>query len=566
MSRTDLNLTSPIPPLYIIRGQQEPASYQEQMIPEYMDNPLIEALPPILTRDEVVEKLAYFPSYSKKQCELPAQIRLQLIENAREFFIPQGVHLEIEIKISCMLRRGLMTRNPMSWGYWREFNSRIESLHQNHAARRCMRSKARGFAIVGIGGIGKSTTVENILALYPQVIVHTRYREQDFILKQIVWLKLDCPRDGSTKSLCEHFFLVVDDILGTSYYERYVGNSSRKHNTNVLLLHMARVAALHCLGLLVIDEIQDLSAAKSGGAAMMLNFFVNLENTIGVPFILIGTPKARHLFSGEFRQARRASEQGDINWKRMDERVRKSDEEIAKELKETNGEEVSEFKIDPVWAEYVKELWVYQYVKKTVKLESDLLNDKRVHALYDESQGITAVAATLFLLAQRRAIATGTETITSGLIRTVARDSQDLISDKINDLKKGCRYDSSAICDDLDVPFDACEASFSNRGQVPESIAKASGGSANPSRPSAAVQPISVDPAPDEHIPLSNTPSSKKSKTIRSPKKQSQIKHSRSALQTNLNNNIGTRSSEDSFPVSKYIKPANEFLDKKRKR
>lgn len=226
MGKTNLNFLSQLPPLYIIRGQQEVASYRKQIVPEYMDNPLIESLPPILTRDEVVENLAYSPPYSTEQRKLPAHIRVQLIENAREFFIPQGIHLEIETKISCMLRRGLMTRNPMSWGYWREFNSKIASLHQNHVARRCMRSKARGFAIVGIGGIGKSTTVENILALYPQVIVHTRYYDQDFILKQLVWLKLDCPRDGSTKSLCEHFFLTVDDVLGTNYYEHYVGPSS----------------------------------------------------------------------------------------------------------------------------------------------------------------------------------------------------------------------------------------------------------------------------------------------------------------------------------------------------
>ncbi len=528
------------------------------MVPEYMDNPIIESLPPILTSDEVVENLAYSPPYSEEQRKLPAHIRLQLIENAREFFIPQGIHLEIETKISCMLRRGLMTRNPMSWGYWREFNSNIASLHQNHVVRRCMRSKARGFAIVGIGGMGKSTTVENILALYPQVIVHARYHDQDFILKQLVWLKLDCPRDGSTKSLCEHFFLTVDDVLGTNYYEHYVGPSSRKHNTNVLLLHMARVASIHSLGLLVIDEIQDLSAAKSGGAAIMLNFFVNLENSIGVPYILIGTPKARHLFSNDFRQARRASEQGDVNWKRMDEKVRKGEEELTKELKKARGKKVNEFKVDPVWAEFIKELWIYQYVQKPAKLEVDLLDDKRVHALYDESQGITAVAATIFLLAQRRAIATGTETITSGLIRTIARDSQDLISDMINDLKKGRTHDASVVCDDLDVPFDAREAPFIKRDQDTENIAQLPEEKTKGSRSRMIAQSTILDePAAQTSIRASP----KTSRTMKSSKKQSGDKHDRDAPSKSKNDNLS--STKEPFPVAQHIKPATEFLKRK---
>jgi hypothetical protein len=520
------------------------------MVPEYMDNPLIESLPPILTRDEVVENLAYSPPYSTEQRKLPAHIRLQLIENAREFFIPQGIHLEIETKISCMLRRGLMTRNPMSWGYWREFNSKIASLHQNHVARRCMRSKARGFAIVGIGGIGKSTTVENILALYPQVIVHARYHDQDFILKQLVWLKLDCPRDGSTKSLCEHFFLTVDDVLGTNYYEHYVGHSSRKHNTNILLLHMARVASIHCLGLLVIDEIQDLSAAKSGGAALMLNFFVNLENSIGVPYILIGTPKARHLFSDDFRQARRASEQGDVNWKRMDEKQRKDEEELAEELKKAKGKKVNEFKVDPVWSEFIKELWIYQYVQKPTKLEVDLLDDKRVHALYDESQGITAVAATIFLLAQRRAIATGTETITSGLIRTVALDSQDLISEKINDWKKGARADSAATYDDLDVPYDAYETSSMKRDQGTENIAQLP----EEKTKSAISRKTPQSTNLDKQASTVSKRSAKTPRTRKASKKQSRDIHGKDA------------SASGSLPVSRYLKPATEFLNMKDKK
>jgi AAA domain len=452
------------PPLLIVRGHQEPAAYDEQLVPEYQGNPLIEALPPIWTRAEVTRLLAQFPPYSPKQRRLPAHLRLHLIENAREFFIPQGIHLEIEMRISCMLRRGLQQRNPMEWAYWSKLNDRIASLHAKPNGKVFLPSKARGFAIVGISGMGKTTAVANVLSLYPQVIIHGRYKQQDLILQQIVWLKLDCPLDGSTKGLCLNFFQAVDDILGTNYYDRYTGGGRR--TVDDLLPCMARVASLHCLGMLVIDEIQNLSEAKSGGSARMLNFFVQLENTIGVPFILIGTPKAIPVLSGEFRQARRATEQGDVYWERMKETAN-----------DTGGG--GDKRADPVWEEFIRALWAYQYLHQKTSLKADLSSDALSHVLYDESQGITAVAVTLYLLAQRRAISSETEKLTVGLIRSVARDSQYLIGPMLNQLKLEGHRRSRGIGNLADLDTGALTPERTLLSQVADTAATSSKSSKN---------------------------------------------------------------------------------------
>jgi hypothetical protein len=193
---------------------------------------------------------------------------------------------------------------------------------------------------------------------------------------------------------------------------------------------MARVAALHCLGLLVIDEIQNLNEAASGGDSQMINFFVQLENIIGVPFILIGTEEVMHLFYSKFHHARRLSEQGDILWKPMNEKIRKTKKEIEAEMKVNGGAEVKEqHKPDPVWEEFVRALWEYQYVLNPTSLNHNLLEDELSQALYRESYGITALAATLFVLAQRRAITSGIEEITTDIIESVAKDSQGLIKE-----------------------------------------------------------------------------------------------------------------------------------------
>ena len=171
---------------------------------------------------------------------------------------------------------------------------------------------------------------------------------------------------------------------------------------------MARVASLHCLGVLVIDEIQNLSEAKSGGRAKMLNFFVGLINTIGLPVVLVGTYKAWSILSGEFRQMRRGAGQGDLLWHPMAE--------------------------DDTWLFFLESLWRYQYVQSHSPLSPTLS-----HALYDESQGIIDFAVKLYMLAQIRAIATGQERLNETVIRSVAKDSLRLAAPVLAALKQGDR-------------------------------------------------------------------------------------------------------------------------------
>ncbi len=138
----------------------------------------------------------------------------------------------------------------------------------------------------------------------------------------------------------------------------------------------------------------------------MLNFFVQLVNTIGIPVVLVGTYKAMSVLSGEFRQTRRASGQGDLVWDRMAE--------------------------DDVWELFVESLWRYQYVQKRCPPKPELS-----HALYDVTQGITDFAVKVYMLAQVRAIATEKETVTESIIRSVAKDSLRLAQPILSALKTG---------------------------------------------------------------------------------------------------------------------------------
>src|SRR5579871_110388 len=371
---------------------------KEQKIPQYQGNPLIEALPPIYSRDEAAELLTYNPTFDLEAArKMPSHLRLHLIQLAASFVEPVPNLLELEQRFSRMIRVGYVGRNPSVPGYWPQLRREVAQLAPRPLLAPLSHAATRGFTVVGWSGVGKSTGIEQVLGLYPQVIEHGRYHRRPFTHRQLVWLKLECPQDGLLSGLCKTFFKVVDSLLGTPYFANYVGNGRRQ--VDQLVIDMADVAARHSIGVLVVDEIQNLKEAKGEGAAHMLNFLTQLDNMLGIPVVLIGTPSASPILTGEFRRARRAAGQGDLVWERMEK--------------------------DGIWDVFLKALWDYQFLRVYSPLTADLYD-----TMYEESQGIADITVKLYLLAQIRAIMGADpekegqdEVITPDLIRTVSRKS-----------------------------------------------------------------------------------------------------------------------------------------------
>jgi hypothetical protein len=206
----------------------------------------------------------------------------------------------------------------------------------------------------------------------------------------------------------------MDLLLGTNYYENH-GIRGRP-SIEKMRVAMARVASNHSLGVLIIDEIQNLRLARSDGAHKMLSFLVQLDNTIGVPIVFVGTPNARDVLTGEFRRARRAAGQGDLPWERM------------KQEKDPEKERNSE------WRVFLESLWKYQYVRE----KSDL-TDELSEVMYDESQGIADIAIKLYFLAQIRAIDRKTERVTVDMIRKAARERLQSVQEPLHALRTGIK-------------------------------------------------------------------------------------------------------------------------------
>jgi len=381
--------------------------YTEQKVPDYCGNPFIEALPPIWLAAQSVRNLTVAPGFHPGERELEAEYRIHCVRRLFQYFQPLDTHLEIEQKISIAIRQGYIARNPVMPEHARRLTYGHEAIQEKNIGvygNYPLKSTSAGFSIIGMSGVGKTTAVERILSLYPQCIEHTSYHGKPLYVRQLVWLKIDCPFDGLLKGLCFSFFSAFDKALGTEYYKRL----TKRTTVDEMLPQMAQISTNHGLGVLVVDEIQHLKQAKSGGSEKMLNFFVTLVNTIGVPVVLIGTTAAMSVFQSAFRQARRSSGQGALLWDRM--------------------------KNDISWETMLRAMWQYQWTKKYIELTERLRN-----VVYDESQGIIDIAVKLFVMAQVKAIALGKEEVTEKILREAAAEKLQLVKPMMDALRSGDR-------------------------------------------------------------------------------------------------------------------------------
>jgi len=375
------------------------AIYKEAKLPEHKGNPLIEALPAFQKVDkELIVKFGRYPSIDLATEKYYSQgERMQCVSRLDDYIEPMSQHFEIMESIGLLVRSGYVNRNPLD-GY---YNKKIKKFYrqamngENCSIMPIGRSTASTKAIFGMSGVGKTTSLERSLSFLPQVVCHPKYG-----FFQISWLKLDCPLDGSLKQFLLSFLQQVDNLLGTTY-RKVLGKGK---TIDELILNVAIVAATHNLGVLVIDEIQNLLLAAGVGQDKMLNFFVTFANQVKIPVVVVGTSKALKMLQGTFREARRIGDNGVMIWKA--------------------------FTKDRPWEIFIKNLWQYQWTKVNTVLDTKL-ND----SIYYETQGITALVVRLFQLSQIHAIFTGQEKLSVELIQKVAKQNFGLLSPMLNAMR-----------------------------------------------------------------------------------------------------------------------------------
>lgn len=395
------------------------AEYKNQPIPEYNGNPLIESLPNIMGRDDIIRSLANYPLISKEELSMSGSIRTHLVDRIYGLFQPLPIHIELEERISKMIRQGYIWRNPFS-------KEIVEKYYQIHEALvRKDITKISGnysviptvnsLSIIGVSGMGKSISIGKILNTYPQVIIHSEYQGINYSQYQLVYMLVNTPHDCSIKGLCLDIISKFDQYLGTDYYRKVANYAA----VNSLLPMICQISKRANLGAMIIDEIQVISKAKSGGKDSILDFFLTLVNSIGVPVILIGTNQAMSMLRSHFRQSRRFTGKGEIIFDRI-------------ESHEHNE-----------WVLFTNSLLKF---KATQKYVDDYEGISKV--LYYESQGILDIAVKLYAMSQTEAIKNRSEQVTPELISSVARTNLVTVRPAIEAIRSN---DIGALLDFEDI-------------------------------------------------------------------------------------------------------------------
>jgi hypothetical protein len=359
-------------------------------------------LPTIFNEIDYYNGLAFLPKYSPAQTE-SIEVRMECANLISQIYQPLPINIIIGRVISSLLRSGYVGRNPLT----------IEGKKSLYGSVNMV--SADTMLLTGLSGTGKSQSVTKLLNMYDPVIHHTVYRGQPLNFTQITWMKLNSSYDGSLGGLVLSFFSGIDELLGytdtsNSYFDQYAG---RRVTIDAQLNGWERVAKTHFLGLLFIDELQNLytrddSSTDKHQKEKALKFILKLSN-IKIPSILCGGPECTSLISNKFMVARRVTSGGHVEIPRM-----------------TSWQQ-------PEWINMiVPAIWKYQWVPQPAPLTDDLTK-----LLYDLTQGIPGLLASLCKNAQRLAISLDLPTVNDKVILQAAKQWDSTVRDGLDAIRSG---------------------------------------------------------------------------------------------------------------------------------
>ncbi|WP_321793684.1 AAA family ATPase [Burkholderia pyrrocinia] len=399
------------------------AYYAPQSIPQFRDNPLICALPPACDDDVLSEQLTDMPDFSPTQRNWPAYDRLFMVASLSSFKLPFERDIQTARAFDTLIRKGYVGRAPRSAGHTKVFQKLYEDQQRGFKFNRAILlpiESQLSSSIIGLSGIGKTTTIRRIFSRYPQVIHHP-----DYHVTQIPYLHIEAPHDGiSVKGLAESIIRKIDQLVPLGrYHELHLHRKSQ--SGEALLNHCARIMHMHFVGILVVDEIQNLENAGTTRRTLM-SALVSASNELGVPIVFVGTSRATKVLGLDFRQGRRSTGNGFPVWGPL----------VRSGSLDDPGE----------WELFAQCLWQYQWNQVTVQF-----NDAWSQLFFEYCQGIADIAIKLFICAQWRAMLDGTETFSMQTFASIMKNELALIEPMLDAMR---RQDNRALerYHDLNTP------------------------------------------------------------------------------------------------------------------
>ena len=325
-------------------------------------NDILKLIPEMKAGDALISALSVLPAYDENIRSQNEAVRLIALSDLYRIYIPSPMTTEIYSKLYLALLRSLQKKMT---------KTAVIQQNQNHRAIQQQEytgimGGSDSFTIIGNSGIGKSSAISRSLSLLQaDGIIET----QKPYAKIIPCVVVQCPFDSSVKGLLLEILRKVDEVIGSDYYK----NALKIRVTTDMLIGSVSQVAINHIGLLVVDEIQNVVNSKHGKS--LVGMLTQLINNSGISICMVGTPESSLFFEQAMQLARRSL-----------------------------GLHYQSLECDRYFYDFCCTLFSYQYTKHKAEISDAIIN-----WLYEHSGGIVSVVVSLIHDAQEIAILNGKE-------------------------------------------------------------------------------------------------------------------------------------------------------------
>lgn len=367
----------------------------------YRNNPLIDACGPILSSDQLVERLFYCPPVpGKVEQALPSHVVEHELYAIRRVHVPSPPGIALAKTLDILTRQGYVPRDPSAAATWQRLHYGPTWVDERDAVQLAA-------SVVGASGSRKSTALIRGLRLKPQVVVHERFPGLVGPVRQLLWLKSDVPGSGRIRDMIESLAAAGDEALGTDYLSDL--QKGRRRSPESLAREWMQRMSCHFPGLLVLDEIQnlfkierkELRASRGDGKSRLLlrvvddealKMLLTLINACKFPIVVCGTPDGIDAFGTRMSTSQRLITGG---FHRMPHATRADDGYFRRNL--------------------LPCLFRYQWLPGQLSLDDDV-----AEVMYQLSAGLPRLCASLLIHAQRLALEAGDKALSLAHIHAAA--------------------------------------------------------------------------------------------------------------------------------------------------
>lgn len=254
-----------------------------------VENPLLEGYEPPVRYGDLGKRLSSSPLAKQNWRSVAPADREPLLNNPSAHYVPLRTSFDPAMGLQTLLRRALSLINPLCPENKVRVN-RVALCETPEQLMQAGRADGAGGLWDGITGTGRSQLAVRVLRLLvpSQVIDYGPSEVCGWTrLRQVVWLFVDHPSNGTRMGLLKRVLMALDTAAGTRYFHE----NRRVVNLDSLLVEVCAKLAMHRVAILVIDENHEENLADSPWQHEFVMFYQSVMN-LGLSVLLIGNPLA----------------------------------------------------------------------------------------------------------------------------------------------------------------------------------------------------------------------------------------------------------------------------------